>query len=198
MSLPLSDSHAGHSLASEEMMDKKMLRRQLLAVRKAIPEDLKKQYDHALCLRIKSWLEESAVKTISVYLPIRNEPDLMELYETLSGKVQMALPYVPAKDSPLQFIAWQPGDELVEGAFHIPVPKAMEQVPMPEVLIIPCVGYTADRYRLGYGGGFFDRTLEGQGNILTVGVAYSSLKTAFQTEKFDIPLSIIITEAGIE
>ena len=198
MSLPLSDSHAGYSFEPEEMMDKKMLRKQLLAVRKAIPEDLKKQYDHALCLRIKSWLEERAVKTISVYLPIRNEPDLAELYEALSGKVQMALPYVPAKDSPLQFIAWQPGNELVEGAFHIPVPKAMKQVPMPEVLVIPCVGYTADRYRLGYGGGFFDRTLEGQDNILTVGVAYSCLKTNFQTEKFDMPLSAIITEAGIE
>ena len=198
MSLPPSDSHAGHSFEQDGIPDKKTLRKQLLAVRKAIPENLKKQYDHALCLRIKSWLEERAVKTISVYLPIHNEPDLAELYEVLSGKVQMALPYVPAKDSPLQFMVWQPGDELIEGAFHIPVPKAMEQVPMPEVLVIPCVGYTADRYRLGYGGGFFDRTLEGQDNILTVGVAYSCLKTDFQTEKFDMPLNTIITEAGIE
>ena len=198
MSLPLSDSHAGYSFEHEEMMAKKTLRKQLLSVREAITVLLKKENDHALCLRIKSWLEERGVKTISVYLPIRNEPDLAELYEALSGKVQMALPYVPAKDSPLQFIAWQPGDELVDCAIHIPVPKAMQQVPMPEVLIIPCVGYTADRYRLGYGGGFFDRTLEGQDNILTVGVAYSCLNKAFQTEKFDMPLSVIITEAGIE
>lgn len=198
MSLPPSDNHAGHSLTSEDMMDKKMLRRQLLAVRRAIPEDLKKQYDHALCLQIKSWLEVNGVKTVSAYLPIRHEPDLMELYQALVGQVQMALPYVPAKDSPLQFMAWQPGDELVEGAFHIPIPKAVRQVPMPDALIIPCVGYTAGRYRLGYGGGFFDRTLEGQDNILTVGVAYSCLKTVFQTEKFDMPLSAIITEVGIE
>ncbi len=198
MSLPPSDSNERQSPVTGSCQDKKVLRRQLLAIRKAIPDDLRKQYDHALCMRIKTWLEEKAVKTTSVYLPIRHEPDLMALYEALSGKIQMALPYVPAKDSPLQFIAWQPGDELVEGAFHIPVPKAMQLVPMPEVLLIPCVGYTADRYRLGYGGGFFDRTLEGQDNILTVGVAYSCLKTAFQTERFDMPLSVIITETGIE
>ena len=137
MSLPPSANDEGQSLGDKGLQDKKDLRKKLLAVRKAIPEDLKKRYDHALCLRIKSWLEENGVKTVSTYLPIRNEPDLMELYEALSGKVQMALPYVPAKDCPLQFMAWQPGDELVEGAFHIPIPKAMRQVPMPDALIIP-------------------------------------------------------------
>ncbi len=198
MSLPLSAKNEGQSLVIERIQDKKTLRKKLLAIRKAIPESLKRQYNHAICLQVGAWLGEKAAKTISVYLPIRNEPDLMELYEALSGKIQMALPYVPAKDSSLQFIAWQPGDELVEGAFHIPVPKTMKQVSMPEVLIIPCVGYTAERYRLGYGGGFFDRTLEGQKNILTIGVAYSRLKTSFQIEKFDIPLSVIITETGVE
>lgn len=197
MSLPPSANDEGQSLGDKGLQDKKVLRKKLLAVRRAIPEDLKKQYDHALCLQIKSWLEVNGVKTVSAYLPIRHEPDLMELYQALVGQVQMALPYVPAKDSPLQFMAWQPGDELVEGAFHIPIPKAVRQVPMPDALIIPCVGYTAERYRLGYGGGFFDRTLEGQDNVLTVGVAYSCLKTVFQTEKFDMPLNAIITEVGI-
>ncbi len=198
MSLSLSDTHTGHSFGLYAGQDKKTRRKQLLAVRQAIPEDQKKQYDHALCLGIQSWLLEKAVKSASVYLPIRNEPDLMELYEMLSGNMQMALPYVPGKDSPLEFIAWRPGDELVEGAFRIPVPKAMQRVPMPDVLIIPCVGYTAGRYRLGYGGGFFDRTLEGQDNVLTLGVAYSCLKTEFPVEQFDMPLNAIITEVGIE
>lgn len=197
MSLPPPANDEGQSLGDKGLQDKKVLRKKLLAVRRAIPEDLKKQYDHALCLQIKSWLEVNGVKTASVYLSIRHEPDLMELYQALVGQVQMALPYVLAKDSPLQFMAWQPGDELVEGAFHIPIPKAVRQVPMPDALIIPCVGYTAERYRLGYGGGFFDRTLEGQDNVLTVGVAYSCLKTVFQKEKFDMPLNAIITEVGI-
>jgi 5,10-methenyltetrahydrofolate synthetase len=198
MSLSLSAPHAGHSFDLDAAQDKKTRRKQLLAVRQAIPEDLKKQYDHVLCLQIQSWLQEKAVKSVSVFLPIRNEPNLKELYEMLSGNIQMALPYVSTKDSPLEFIAWRPGDELVEGAFRIPVPKAMQRIPIPDVLIIPCVGYTAGHYRLGYGGGFFDRTLEGQDNVLTLGVAYSCLKTDFPVEQFDMPLNAIITEVGLE
>lgn len=196
MSLPPPEINAGVSGVSNPVEDKKAHRRELLAIRRAIPDELRAQYNHALCERLLKWITEKQVKTVSVYLPIRNEPDLAELYEALKGKVQMALPYVPAKDVPLQFMLWQPGDELVDGAFNIPVPKSMQQVPMPEALLIPCVGYTADRYRLGYGGGFFDRTLEGQSNVLTVGVAYSCLETRFEIGEYDIPLSVIVTESG--
>lgn len=196
MSLPPPEIHAGDSAVSTPAEDKKAHRKQLLAIRKAIPDDLRAQYNHALCEQLLAWITEKQVKTVSVYLPIRNEPDLAELYEALAGKVQMALPYVPAKDTPLQFMLWKPGDELVDGAFNIPVPKSMQQVPMPEALLIPCVGYTPERYRLGYGGGFFDRTLEGQSNVLTVGVAYSCLETQFEIGEYDVPLSVIVTESG--
>lgn len=196
MSLPPPEIHAGESIVSTPVDDKKAHRKQLLAIRKAIPDEQRSQYNHALSERLLAWIAEKQVKTVSVYLPIRNEPDLAELYDALTGKVQMALPYVPAKDSPLQFMLWKPGDELVDGAFNIPVPKSMQQVPMPEALLIPCVGYTVDRYRLGYGGGFFDRTLEGQSDVLTVGVAYSCLKTAFEIDRYDVPLSVIVTEVG--
>lgn len=195
MSLPLPQSNAGDS--SGLVQNKKSLRQQLLSIRQAIPDHLRMQYNHLLCTQIASWLKENAIKTISVYLPIRAEPDLAELYESLSGKIAMALPYVAEKNAPLQFLEWLPGQELMDGAFNIPIPKTMKLVSLPEVLLIPCVGYTADRYRLGYGGGFFDRTLEGQKNILTIGVAYSCLKTAFKTDVFDIPLSLIMTEQGM-
>lgn len=91
-------------------------------------------------------------KTIGVYLPIRNEPDLLELYEELSAKMHLSLPVTIDKDQPLQFVRWKPGDPLVKGDYNVSIPAMREPVDMPEVLLIPCVGYTVNRFRLGYGG----------------------------------------------
>ena len=108
-----------------------------------------------------------------------------------------SLPVTREKDLPLQYVRWKPEDPLVEGTYGVAVPEKQEPVTMPEALLIPCVGYTRNRFRLGYGGGFFDRTLACHPSTHTIGIAYSCLLTDFTTEENDIPLACIITENGI-
>ena len=178
-------------------ISKKTLRKSLLEIRKTLTETEHLDFDRAIGRQILHYLENHPFRTVGVYLPIRNEPDLSELYTELSRKISLSLPITPARDKPLQFVRWQPGDALVKGAYNVLIPEKHEPVPMPEALLIPCVGFTANRFRLGYGGGFFDRTLAAHPDTHTIGVAYSCLQTEFETEENDIPLHCIITETGI-
>lgn len=177
--------------------DKRTLRRSLLTLRNEISADERRYFDQKISQQVSIYLETFAFPSLGVYLPIRNEPELDGLYAMLSDKMSLSLPITTGKEQPLQFIRWAPGDELIVGDFGIAVPKKQEQVPMPAALLIPCVGFTEKRYRLGYGGGFFDRTLALYPHTHKIGVAYSCLATSFDAEENDIPLDCIITEQGI-
>lgn len=176
---------------------KKMLRKALLETRKNLPADERSRFDREIGQQVLQYLRSMPFETIGVYLPIRNEPDLMELYEALSRNMCLSLPVTIAKDQPLQFVQWHPGDPLAKGAYNVSIPAIQKPVDMPQVLLVPCVGFTADRFRLGYGGGFFDRTLAKYPDTHTIGIAYSCLLSDFAAEENDIPLRCIITETGI-
>lgn len=176
---------------------KKMLRKALLETRKNLPADERSRFDREIGQQVLQYLRSMPFETIGVYLPIRNEPDLMELYEALSLNMHLSLPVTIAKDQPLQFVQWHPGDPLAKGAYNVSIPAIQKPVDMPQALLVPCVGFTADRFRLGYGGGFFDRTLAKYPDTHTIGIAYSCLLSDFAAEENDIPLRCIITETGI-
>ncbi len=196
MSLP-PDPNVKHGTQTAPVEFKKTLRKALLETRKNMATDERFRFDREIGRQVSLYLRSTPFRTMGVYLPIQNEPDLSALYTELSARMHLSLPVTIAKDQPLQFVRWQPGDRLVRGAYNVSVPEIQEPVDMPEVLLIPCVGYTASRFRLGYGGGFFDRTLAKYPQIHTVGIAYSCLLTDFSTEENDIPLQCIITETGI-
>jgi 5-formyltetrahydrofolate cyclo-ligase len=108
------------------------------------------------------------------------------------------LPEVVEKAAPLVFRAWKPGDRLVSGVWNIPVPADGEPV-QPDLLLIPLVGFDSRRYRLGYGGGYYDRTLAIlDPRPLTVGIghAFQYLPT-IHPQPDDIPMDAIVTEQGI-
>ncbi|EEO28716.1 5-formyltetrahydrofolate cyclo-ligase [Oxalobacter paraformigenes] len=191
------DPDAKHGEPSTPAETKKNLRQTLLETRKKIRPLERSRFDREIGNQVSLYLASRHFTTIGVYLPIRNEPDLSTLYAELSGRMQLSLPVTLAKDQPLQFVRWKPGDTLIKGAYNVSIPEKQEPVSMPEILLIPCVGFTSSRFRLGYGGGFFDRTLEKYPDTHTVGIAYSRLLTTFETEENDIPLHCIITETGI-
>lgn len=196
MSLPPDDNNKhGEPLPIAD--DKRTLRRSLLKRRKEIDADKRKYFDHEIARQVSHYLEPFSFPSLGVYLPIRHEPELDELYAELSAKMALSLPITTGKNEPLQFIRWSPGEELIVGDYGIAIPKKQEPVSMPVALLIPCVGFTAERYRLGYGGGFFDRTLALYPDTHKIGVAYSCLLTSFHMEENDIPLDCIITEQGI-
>ena len=176
-------------------MMKKNLRRTLLAQRDAIAANVRARHDQALCAQVIAWWTRHPVRSLGVYWPIRSEPDLRAAYAELSKRgVQLALPVVTAADAPLLFAQWAPGDALTPGFMQVPEPAQPRITVQPEALLIPCVGFNRQGNRLGYGGGFYDRTLANTPRPLTIGIAYGSASAAFPAAQHDIALDAIITE----
>jgi 5-formyltetrahydrofolate cyclo-ligase len=110
----------------------------------------------------------------------------------------IALPLTPARGNPLVFRAWRPEDTLEVADFGIRVPLASQPELTPRVLIVPLLAFDRAGYRLGYGGGFYDRTLarlRKSGDVLAVGVAYAAQEVAeVPRDGGDQPVDWIVTE----
>ncbi len=173
------------------------LRRSLLALRCSLDDEKRREWDQKISRYLEVHLEKRAITTLGAYFSTRNEPDLMALYDTLFRKgITLFLPVVVEKAAPLQFVKWTPGDPLAKDSYGILTPETRDFVPLPQALLVPCLGFTPDRFRLGYGGGYFDRTLEETPRPHTIGIAYSCLKSDFPIQAYDIALDCIITENG--
>lgn len=149
---------------------------------------------------LRAQLMQKAGQSIAWYWPFKGEFDGRALMRELhaSGST-ILLPAVVEPRSPLEFRRWGPGEPMVHGVYKIPVPKARD-VRTPHVVIAPLVGFDGAGYRLGFGGGYYDRTLATlSSTILIIGVGYelSRLGTIYP-QAHDIPMHIIVTEACVE
>ena len=195
----------GHTLAPDDSQqtqcaaaDKTALRRSLLAVRRGIAAARRARHDSAIGSHVTDWWHAHPVAVLGVYWPIRHEPDLQAAYAVLAAAgVQLALPVVMAPDAPLQFVAWTPGAPLVKDAFGVSIPAAPLVALQPQALLIPCVGFTHAGLRLGYGGGFYDRTLASPAHPLAIGIAYACTRADFDAAEYDVAMDVIVTENGI-
>jgi 5-formyltetrahydrofolate cyclo-ligase len=175
---------------------KSRLRHALLDLRKSMTPKQRQDWDRAIADQLHAILSGVPATVIGVYWPIRGEPDLRDLYAMLAaGGKQLALPSVIDKNRPLKFCKWMPGDALFKDGMGVMVPASLHEV-QPELLLVPCVGFNAKRIRLGYGGGFYDRTLALPGRPVAIGVAYAASQTDFPAEPHDIALDRIVTECG--
>ncbi|AKZ65118.1 5-formyltetrahydrofolate cyclo-ligase [Herbaspirillum hiltneri N3] len=181
--------------ATAAASEKSVLRAHLLAARKAMTPAAKAAAEAAICSRLLDWLQENPVASLGVYHPIRQEPDLYPAYNALAAQgVHLSLPIIRGKDAPLEFVRWTPGETLVKDAMGTSVPLHGETV-RPQALLIPCLGFNAERLRLGYGGGFYDRTLAQDPRPLAIGVAYAEALAEFAGQPHDIALDLILTDA---
>lgn len=138
-------------------------------------------------------------RVVSAYWPFRGEPDLRPLMqEIVRHGGHAALPVAVGKGLPLEFHSWQPGQALSRGVWGIPVPAERRSC-LPDVVIAPVVGYDPECYRLGYGGGFFDRTLaEMEARPRVIGVGYSAARlSTIYPQKHDLPMDMVVTESGL-
>ncbi len=138
---------------------------------------------------------------VSGFVPYQTEIDLMPLLQALTADGWCAaLPVVLGDAQPLEFRKWSPGDELVPGVWNIPVPAPEAAAVEPDVLLVPLRAFDAAGYRLGYGGGFYDRSLEGlraRKTVTAVGVGYAAQQVdAVPRGRHDQPLDWILTEQG--
>lgn len=167
----------------------------LLMQRQALTPEERAHHDAALSAHLLDWCAGHPAACFGVYWPIRGEPDLREAYAELARRGQrLALPVVTARDAPLAFAAWTPGEALAEGAMKVPVPASPHRLVKPDALLIPCVGFNKARSRLGYGGGFYDRTLAQEPRPSTVGISYQFAMTEFSADQHDIALDTVLTE----
>lgn len=131
--------------------------------------------------------------------PIRNEYDARHLAKTLrEAGALTALPVVVAPKTPLIFREWHPGVELARGPLGIPYPVGSKELE-PRAVLVPMNGWDAQGFRLGYGGGFFDRTLARlKDKPLVIGVGYESARIAtIHPQPWDIPMDYVVTERGV-
>lgn len=186
--------------------DKARLRRLLKAERLALPE--RERRDEQLQAVLRVWLTQREDVTVGAYWPIKGEFDpLPALHRWTEGAGhgtgdgpprRIGLPVMNRETKQLRFHQWFPGCPMEEDAYDIPKPKGTDLL-MPTLLIVPCVGYGPGGLRLGYGGGFYDRTLAAlEPRPDTVGIGYRHGYIDWLTgEPHDIPLDAMLTEDGV-
>jgi 5-formyltetrahydrofolate cyclo-ligase len=178
---------------------RKMKRTELLERRQLIDLDGRRQRAAALTQHLLAAVDLHAFGTLGFYWPIRSELDLRavaELHVARGGVA--ALPVVVTKNAPVEFWRWEPGAAMQRGLWNIPVP-AERRIVVPEVLVIPLVGYDAAGYRLGYGGGYYDRTLAAlMPRPFCIGVGYDDAELAtIYPQPHDLPMNLIVTERRV-
>ena len=179
-------------------LSKAALRKTLLAARRDLSDDARRCWDQAIKAAVIAWWKMQPSPTLGVYWPLRGEPDLQAAYAELAALgVGLALPVVQEKDAALLFASWQPGEPMVQDAMGVAVPARLRLLPCPPALLVPCLGFNPERLRLGYGGGFYDRTLAVAPRPATLGVAYACMTASFGGEAHDIALDAIVTERGL-
>ncbi|MEM0937024.1 MAG: 5-formyltetrahydrofolate cyclo-ligase [Pseudomonadota bacterium] len=145
-------------------------------------------------------LQGTAGFVIAGYLPIRTEADPLPAMTALVQENQICVPVVEDQGRPLSFRAWRPGGALEEGPFGVMVPSSGASL-VPEVLIVPLLAFDAALYRLGYGGGFYDRTLSAlraSGPVRAIGFAYAAQGVErLPVEPTDQSLDAVVTESGL-
>lgn len=178
---------------------RKAERERQMALRKALDLAERRRLSERIAERAEAVVGEAAGLTIACYWPIRGEPDLRGLIERLTERGgRCALPVVVDRAGPLVFRAWAPGEKLERGVWGIPVPANGEPV-TPDVVISPVVAFDRECYRLGNGGGYYDRTLAAlpeRPRLIGVGYAHAQVPTIYP-QPHDIPMDAIVTEDGV-
>jgi len=173
-------------------------RQRLLALRTGAPPAQRRLWGKEIEQRLRLLLEEPGI-ILGVYWPFQAEFDPRPLIDWLIAMgSSVALPAVVDRKGPLEYRAWRPGEAMVDGVWNIPTPEKREVV-VPQAMLAPLVGFDRGCYRLGYGGGYFDRTLAALSpRPLAIGVGFelSQLETIYPQD-FDIPMDVIVTEAMV-
>jgi 5-formyltetrahydrofolate cyclo-ligase len=138
-----------------------------------------------------------SIASIGLYWPIRHEINLLPWAKAVvqDRNIILCLPVVVTRNAPLEYWRWTEGDELARGIWNIPVP-AKRDVVLPDLMLAPVVGFDPAHYRLGYGGGYFDRTLASLRQrpvVVGIGYGFSILETIFP-QPHDIPLDDVLTD----
>lgn len=178
---------------------RKSTREQLIAARLAVPASERKRVAMEVANILDDLIDFDQKSIVSIYWPFKGELNLRDWMSMAHQKgARLALPIVAAKSQPLTFREWTPDGKMERGVWNIPVPSGSAIV-TPSVVVCPLVGYDPDCYRLGYGGGFFDRTLEAlspRPRVIGVGHPCAAIPT-IHAQAHDIPMDVIVAGKNV-
>jgi 5,10-methenyltetrahydrofolate synthetase len=178
---------------------RKSQRERQIAARVALAPDTVESWRKNIDTSLERSFPGLARRRVAFCWPIRNEYDARFLAKTLRGRGALtALPVVVAPKQPLAFREWHPGVRLAVGPLDIPYPADSKEV-VPEAVLLPMNGWDAKGFRLGYGGGFFDRTLASlPKRPVVIGVTYEMARMeTIDPQDWDIPMDYVVTERGV-
>lgn len=175
------------------------LRRKYRRVRDALSETVRKEYAHRMAEHAEAAVPAGDA-LVAGYSPMKTEADCLPLLRRIAGGGHpLALPII-SDDGYLIFKGWHPDDSLVAGPLGILQPTAGPDV-TPTVLLVPLLAFDAHGYRLGYGGGYYDRTLAmltKRAPTVAIGIAFDEQEApALPIERHDVPMSVILTQSGL-
>jgi 5-formyltetrahydrofolate cyclo-ligase len=173
-------------------------RTRLIGARMAVPLSERREWSGAIALHLSGLVTERAPDTIGFYWPFKAEFDARPLIaRLLDAGMRAALPVVVAARSPMEFRLWTPEAAMDIGVYDIPFPRERKVV-IPDLVLAPLVGFDTAKYRLGYGGGYFDRTLavlKPRPIAIGIGFELGRLVTVYP-QAHDLMMDTIVTEAG--
>lgn len=174
-------------------------RARLVAAREALGRETLESHRLHIDRHLEEGFPELSRGALAFCWPIRGEYDARHLARTLRERGALtALPVVVAPKTPLSFREWHPGVALAEGPLSIPYPVESREV-LPDHVLLPMNGWDEDGYRLGYGAGYFDRTLAALAKRpLVIGVSYEIARMpTIYPQSWDIPMDWVVTERGV-
>jgi len=185
--------------AADISLWRRRARDRLITARMALSAEQRRRWGGEIERRLASLLGGLPGRVIGLYWPHRAEFDPRPLADALwsQGRI-VALPAIVERRGLLEYRAWQKDSEMARGLYDIPAPQARDIV-QPDVIVVPLVGFDAANYRLGYGGGYFDRTLAAlEPRPRTIGVGFeAALLDTIHPQPHDVALDFIVTEAKL-
>ena len=175
------------------------LRREKLAARMALDETTHAEFSARIEAHLATLLAPLPPPTLAFCAPVRGEFDARPLASRLLQRGwQAAMPIVVDTDAPMRFRRWTPASTMGVDRYDIPIPLDGPDL-VPDVVLLPLLAFDAQGFRLGYGGGYFDRTLAALvPRPLAIGIGYELGRVAdIRPQRHDIPVAAIVTEAGI-
>ncbi|MEE1013028.1 MAG: 5-formyltetrahydrofolate cyclo-ligase [Clostridia bacterium] len=179
--------------------EKRLLRKRQKALRDGISPQLRREYSRSIADKALALVEGLAARTVFVYLSYGSEPETHALIrELLNRGIRVGVPVCDTKTHTMDAVTLNGWEELVPGAYGILEPQGGGVIPPGEIdlILVPGLAFDNEGYRLGYGGGYYDRYLQNFHGV-SAGLAFSACcAEALPRDAFDLPVSHVLTEEG--